>query len=191
ISWRSSGPGGFPRGAVPRGERASGCPVTALGPDQVRRGRARDLEYVPPCRGGGRSLDRRRRGETMLTLRCDGRARTAAGDSSTSHDRGLRRATLAVLGWLWTLGCASISAPPAPPAAPADAVAKPSVVAVPPLSPDALATLREQAPEIALDLERLHVLARKHAADGRSEDALELAATTEHLLQIAVASLPA
>jgi len=74
---------------------------------------------------------------------------------------------------------------------PAEAVAKPSVVAVPPLSPDALATLREQAPEIALDLERLHVLARKHAADGRSEDALELAATTEHLLQIAVASLPA
>lgn len=127
----------------------------------------------------------------MLTLRCDGRARTAAGDSSTSHDRGLRRATLAVLGWLWTLGCASSSAPPAPPAVPAEAVAKPSVVAVPPLSPDALTTLREQAPEIALDLERLHVLARKHAADGRSEDALELAATTEHLLQIAVASLPA
>lgn len=119
----------------------------------------------------------------MLTLPCNGEARTAAGViSSASHDRGFRTATLAI-GWLFALGCASTSAPPPPSATPTEAPVTASIIEVPPLSPDALATLREQAPDVALDLERLHALARKHAEAGRAEEALELAATAEHLLQ--------
>lgn len=94
-------------------------------------------------------------------------------------------------GLLGCLGCMHAGAsPPAAPPLPEPVAQVASPVELPPLSADALGELREAAPEVARDVERVHALARRYAAAGERDAALELGATAEHLLRSTAAWIP-